>query len=713
MKAASHFINRLFPKRAVVTLHSSAWTIVIIGVIITIFASLAAKKNKETQLQQEFASDCQTIRNSIAERLADHGRILRSGASFFDASTSVSRSEWRIYATRLGLEQQLPGIQGFGFSQFVPREQLSDHIREVRAQGFPDYRVKPDGEREAYSSIIFLEPFSGRNLRAFGFDMFSEPVRRAAMEKARDTDSVVLSGKVVLVQETQSDIQTGVLMYVPVYRHGMPTTSVAQRRAALFGWVYSPYRMNDLMEGTLKNAALHDAAVSFDIFDGEGTSPKDLLYRHSVKNQPLQGVALQFNKQFTIDFNGHLWTLLFSRNNISYFSHYYRGMWVTLALGTVVTLLLFLLVYSLVLRYEIQRKSEFDYHTLADSGQALIWLAGTDKLCFYFNKVWLDFTGRTMEQEYGNGWAEGVHPDDFDRCLEIYVTSFDKRERFSMDYRLRRHDGEYRWIQDDGCPRYDVDGNFIGYIGNCLDITDRKIIETELQAINAELASFTYTVSHDLKSPLITIQGYAGMIRNDMEHGKTTHIAADLARIEEAAAKMTLLLNDLLELSRVGKSMKDPVTLDMNQLAQDVISRLTGIIDANKATVTVQPNLPMVRGDYHRLVEALQNLLENAIKYRSETNAPQIHIGCRKHGNETCFFVQDNGKGIDPLQHEQIFGLFNKLETTTQGSGIGLALVKKIIEKHGGRVWVESEGNDNGSTFCFTIPPQGGVNNER
>ena len=126
------------------------------------------------------------------------------------------------------------------------------------------------------------------------------------------------------------------------------------------------------------------------------------------------------------------------------------------------------------------RESEVNYRTLADSGQALIWTSKTDKLCDYFNKVWLNFTGRTMEEEFGNGWGEGVHPEDFQRCLDIYVTAFDKRETFSMDYRLRRHDGEYRWIQDDGCPRYNLNGSFIGYISYCLDVTERKEAEEKL-----------------------------------------------------------------------------------------------------------------------------------------------------------------------------------------------------------------------------------------
>jgi PAS domain S-box-containing protein len=145
------------------------------------------------------------------------------------------------------------------------------------------------------------------------------------------------------------------------------------------------------------------------------------------------------------------------------------------------------------------RESEINFRTLADSGRALVWKAGTDKLCNYFNAVWLDFTGRTYDQEFGNGWAEGVHPDDFQYCLDIYITAFDKREAFSMVYRLRRHDGEYRWLLDDGCPRYNSDGEFIGYIGHCLDITELKQAESLLLDKIDELQRFqAVTVEREL-----------------------------------------------------------------------------------------------------------------------------------------------------------------------------------------------------------------------
>ena len=235
------------------------------------------------------------------------------------------------------------------------------------------------------------------------------------------------------------------------------------------------------------------------------------------------------------------------------------------------------------------------------------------------------------------------------------------------------------------------------------DITERKQIEQELQAKNREMERFAYTVSHDLKSPLITIQAYAGMIIKNLQTGKYERAQDDMKRIEGAADKMTSLLNDLLELSRAGRQMSEPSLIDMNRLVSDVLAQLTGVIKQSLVEVVVQPDLPFVLGDHKRIAQVVQNLIENAIKYRDDQAAPRIEIGTRQEDKECVFFVKDNGVGIDPRQHERVFGLFNKLDTDSEGTGVGLALVKRIIEVHGGRVWVESEGEGFGSCFCFTV----------
>jgi signal transduction histidine kinase len=249
--------------------------------------------------------------------------------------------------------------------------------------------------------------------------------------------------------------------------------------------------------------------------------------------------------------------------------------------------------------------------------------------------------------------------------------------------------------------RQDEIGQMIGGFNRLLETLGKR--ESELKDKNAELESFAYTVSHDLKSPLITIQSYAGMVVRDMEAGKHERAQEDLKRIEGAASRMTALLNDLLELSRVGRMMNEPTEVDMNRLVKNTLGQLAGTIGQSLVEVVLEPDLPAVHGDHKRIAEVVQNLIENAIKYKGEQIAPRIEIGTRQDGKERVFFVNDNGKGIDPAHHERIFGLFKKLDANSEGTGIGLALVKRIIEVHGGRVWVESEGEGLGSRFCFTL----------
>ena len=189
------------------------------------------------RLHDHFEADSARIAASIRWHMTAYTQILRGAAGLFAASQEVRRNEWQRYVEHLGLDEVYDGIQGVGFAQLIRPEQLDAHQQEIRSQGFPDYLVIPRGERPVYSSIVYLEPFSGRNLRAFGFDMFAEPVRRAAMERARDSGLVAISGKVRLVQESDTNVQAGVLAYYPVYANDALPRTPEQRSAALLGWV--------------------------------------------------------------------------------------------------------------------------------------------------------------------------------------------------------------------------------------------------------------------------------------------------------------------------------------------------------------------------------------------------------------------------------------------------------------------------------------------
>jgi signal transduction histidine kinase len=236
------------------------------------------------------------------------------------------------------------------------------------------------------------------------------------------------------------------------------------------------------------------------------------------------------------------------------------------------------------------------------------------------------------------------------------------------------------------------------------DLAIRQNLISELESKNAELERFTYTVSHDLKSPLFTIRGFLGYLEQDALAGNRERLKSDMQRITDATEKMQQLLNDLLELSRIGRLMNEPVAIPFDELAREAAALVQGRIMERGIAVHIDADLPVIHGDRPRLLEVVQNLVDNAAKFMGEQPNPRIEIGCAGvEDGKPILYVRDNGMGIPPEHHERIFGLFNKLDVKVDGTGIGLALVKRIVEVHGGRIWVQSEAGK-GSTFYFTLP---------
>lgn len=336
---------------------SLALIVLVVGLFGSLLAAWTVQRTIDDDAIDAFNKVCDEITLQIRERLTAYALLLQGGQALFAASDSVDRDEWRTYAQTVRAEETVPGHLGFGFTLLVRPDELEAHVAAVRAEGFPDYRITPPGPRDPYSSILYLEPFDERNRRAFGYDMFSEPVRRAAMEQARDTGEPALTGKVILVQEGETDIQAGTLMYVPVYRRGAPLGTLEERRAALLGWVYNPYRMRDLMSGIVPDwQILGRETLDLHIYDGKEPTPEHLLFdSQPVHEHPQQGTLLHTSR--TINFNGRDWLLVFDGEAAEEQIDYLPA-WITLAGGLVISTLLFGLLIALSKRSEAVRLAE-------------------------------------------------------------------------------------------------------------------------------------------------------------------------------------------------------------------------------------------------------------------------------------------------------------------------------------------------------------------
>jgi two-component system, LuxR family, sensor kinase FixL len=304
-----------------------------------------------------------------------------------------------------------------------------------------------------------------------------------------------------------------------------------------------------------------------------------------------------------------------------------------------------------------------------------------------------------------------IHPDDREKHDRIIAAAISTGHYDPEEYRIILPDGTFRYIAGYGDAETDEIRGSVHIIGVVQDVTERRlaaeqreILIKSLEQKNAELERFTYTVSHDLKSPLITIRGFLGLLEEDAIKGNIPQLKTDIDRISSAADKMQTLLTDLLALSRIGRISDPPERVLFGTIVQEAEELLAGLLRKRAVTIEIAPDLPEVYVDRTRIREVLVNLIENAQKFMGDQPEPEIHIGMIQKDEEPAFFVKDNGVGIEPQYQEKIFGLFEKLDARTEGSGVGLTIVKRIIEVHGGRIWVESEGEGKGTTVFFTLP---------
>jgi PAS domain S-box-containing protein len=351
-------------------------------------------------------------------------------------------------------------------------------------------------------------------------------------------------------------------------------------------------------------------------------------------------------------------------------------------------------------------KSKEQFRQVADNAPVMIWMTDENKQCNFVNKGWLKFTGRANEQEMGYGWVEGMHPDDYSRCAEIFDDAFNSREQYSVEYRFRRADATYRWLRETGAPRYSTEGKFEGYIGTCVDIHEMKVHEQRRD-------NFIKMASHELKTPITSIKGYVQLLINmykDHNENKgmvsAQAIQASLITIDKQIIKLNRLMSELLDLSRIDSDRLElhMQNFELNNLVKETVQ---DIQQTTKHEIIVKDGtICKVYGDRDRIGQVILNLLANAIKYSPNTNSIEVNV-YQPARNCVAVSVQDLGIGIDQEHHHKIFERFyrveGKSEQTYPGFGIGLFIASEIIQRHNGTIYVKSKRNE-GSTFTFTLP---------
>jgi PAS domain S-box-containing protein len=707
-------------------LFGKAWisfAILIIGIILTIAVAVYTKNDLETIAKYEFALVCNEIKAKVTTRLYSQAQLLRSGSSFLTASDTVTRENWKIFIESSKLNRNLPGIQGVGFSFIVKKEQLPQHIQQIRKEGFPDYSVSPAGDRGIYTSIVYLEPFSDRNLRAFGYDMYSEPIRRKAMEQARDFDVAALSGKVVLVQETGKDLQAGTLMYVPVYQKGLPTNTTEERRTAIIGWVYSPYRMVDLMLGILSDRDLHDNyRIHLQIYDNDSILPNALLFDSQKEDALIDDDKVSQTLTIPIVFNSKKWTLQFSQSNIP-FLYFQSKVLIVLFSGFIISVLLFYLSLSLFnTRFKAQQiavqltsklqESEERFAAFMDNLPASAFIKDTNGRNLFFNRHLIEIMGF-------ENWENKLDSDLITVDEAVRMSNDDKKAMESgvnkLEETMMDCNGNYRTFETIKFP-IKISENILLLGGISMDITDRKQaekllvqIDIQLRELNASKDKFFSIIAHDLRGPLGAVLGLTKLMGERLSGMSSDEIQNAVTVLEKSMTNLNLLVGNLLEwsLMNIGLTIFKPVSF---LLLPEIYKNTATIAEsATKKGIILNFDIPeelMVYADENMFGSIMRNLITNAVKFTPKGGKVNV-LAQSAAGKSIQISIQDTGIGMSQKMVENLFLL--NVQNGRKGTdgepstGLGLLLCKEFIEKHNGRIWVESEERK-GSTFYCTFP---------
>ncbi len=701
--------------------------------IITLLVSAAiamvvwnnARERELRLAEAEFLSTVGKLASLVQLRLTSHALTQRGGASLFAALKWPSSGQWRSYIDGLALQEHFPAMLGLGFAAHVDQSKLVQLQLQLRESGDGMLDVRPHGRRERYGPIIYLEPRTPQNQMAIGYDMFSEPIRQAAMRGATDTGKPQLSGLVQLVQDGGEAIP-GMLLYTPVYREaaGVPT-NLAQRRDSIIGWVYSPFHVRRMLEYAVAPAKTSERMRVVDVTDPEQV----VLYA-----DPDIGEINAFTHSLTLSFHGRRWRFDFFSGPQQIAAPQLAALNNMLIAGGLVSLLLFGLMWTLASiqgraeqlardmtasfrRSEQRFRSAMQYSAI---GKALLDTAGQ---IMDTNPSFNEILGRKQSELLGQSFASLLDGGEGPlRTSQMHAAIDDEGGVIRTTRTLQRRDGEMRHVQLTMAPVPGDPGRDIARLVQMEDVSERVRAEAavkslnrtlearvaartrELSEANHELESFAYSVSHDLRAPLRAIEGFSRILVERYSDALDLTGRDYLGRVRKATERMAELIDALLKLSRISRTGLTVVDVDLSGLAEEVGAGLADADQTRNVVLRVQPGM-QVHGDRALLHTLLDNLMGNAWKFTGDTPGAWVEVGMDIGADGVPVYrVRDNGAGFDAGYADKLFRPFQRLHSQDAfpGHGIGLASVKRIIERHGGDISAEGVPGQ-GATFRFKL----------
>lgn len=723
-----------------------AFSTLLLTAIATYYLNTTVGNNNTLRFNSVIHQTQDTIQDQFRTSIA----LLNAGKGLFAANSQIDRDSFRAFANQLALRQQYPGIQGIGFSQRVPASAKEALIDQLRRQTLVQ-SITPNDSRSEYHAILYLEPADRRNLAAIGYDMFTEPVRRSAMERARDTGAPALSGRVTLVQEIDQNKQAGFLIYVPIYRNGTIPATVSERRAALQGFIFSPFRADDFIRGTLGTDV--NELVDFSIFDGTTPRPEHLLHHSSQSVSPFQQIMRSpLTQTQTLKIAGHPWTFIFTARPELAQTSAQRFVPLVAVLGGLISLILFAVMRSQVkarlASEQFSRNLHLSEQELQEANVLLDTLINNaplgvgiwdEQLRFVrLNNALIEMNGLPQETHIGKTVAElfpHISPAVTESLRQVVETGKSLIAQ-EVSGETPAAPGQHRYWSVTYYPIYLPDGvTWVGAI--CEEITERKQAEAEREQLliraqaardHAETANrikddFLAILSHELRSPLSPILGWAKLLQvGTFNHEQTVKA---LETIEQNAKLQAQLIEDLLDVSKIlrGKLSLDAEPVDLVETIQAALEivKLSAEAKSIHLKTTLTPKVCLVQGDKNRLQQVIWNLLSNAIKFTPNGGQVEIHLeqqltnpretlsrSLHQSNTYAQITVTDTGKGISSEFLPHLFESFRQEDSKTTrkfgGLGLGLAIVRQVVELHGGMVYAESPGIGQGTTLTVRLP---------